>query len=275
MTGRRRYTVRGATEPEHPSGVEAILGPVSELWQVAGQASQRFAAQAVEYDRYRPRYPEEVFDDIMEIAGLSVGAKAIEVGAGTGLATEPLVRRGLAVTAIEPAVEMASVAASKLSDRAQIVVGRFEDYSTQEPVQLVASFNAWHWVEPRAAVDRVAELLEPNGFLALVWTEVVSWGQDPFEERLADVCGLPWAKRLDHIDSSMQPIRDDARFDEFRLRHHRFERRLDAATFVAVTKTYGGHRTAEQYLAIERAIEDLGGSINKVEDAVLYISRRL
>ena len=248
---------------------------MSELWQAAAQTSRRFAAQAEEYDRYRPRYPEGVFDDIMEIAGLSLGAKAIEIGAGTGIATEPLVRRGLAVTAIEPAVEMASVAASKLTDRAQIIVGRFEDYSTPEPVQLVASFNAWHWVEPRAGVDRVAELLEPNGFLALVWTEVVSWGQDPFEERLTEVCGFPWAKRLDHVDSSMQLIRDDPRFDEFRLRHHRFERRLDAAAFVAVTKTYGGHRTAEQYLAIERVIDDLGGSINKVEDAAVYTSRRL
>ncbi len=247
---------------------------MSDLWQQAGQASQRFAAHALEYDRYRPRYPEQVFDDIVEIAGLSVGAKAIEIGAGTGIATVPLVRRGLVVTAIEPAVEMAAVAKAKLTDRAQVLVGRLEDYERQEPVQLVASFNAWHWVEPAVAVDRVADLLEPGGFLALVWTEVLSWGQDPFEARLAELCGSVWPKRLDQLDGSLQPIGDDPRFDEFRLRRHRFERRLDAADFVAVTKTYGGDRTAEQYNAIERVIEDLGGWINKMEEAVLHISRR-
>jgi SAM-dependent methyltransferase len=248
---------------------------MSDLWREASQASQRFAAQALDYDRYRPRYPESIFDDIMEIAGLAPGAKAIEVGAGTGIATEPLVRRGLAVTAIEPAAEMVAVAKSKLADRAQIFVGRFEDYSTQGHVQLISSFNAWHWVEPGIAVDRAAQLIEPRGCLALIWTEVVSWGQDPFEERLAEVFGHPWTKRLDHIDGSMQPIRDDARFDDFRVHRHMFERRLDAATFVAVTRTYGGHRTPAQYEAIERVInEDFGGTVIKVEEAALYLARR-
>ena len=74
--------------------------------------------------------PESVFDDILEIANLVAGAEAIEVGAGTGIATEPLVDRGLVVTAIEPAAEMAGVAETKLGDRAQIFVGRFETSAT-------------------------------------------------------------------------------------------------------------------------------------------------
>jgi SAM-dependent methyltransferase len=245
------------------------------LWQVASHASQRFAAQALDYDRYRPRYPQSVFGDIVEIAGLSRGAKAIEAGAGTGIATEPLVDCGLAVTAIEPSPELAAVADAKLHGRARFFVGRFEDYAEETSVRLLAAFNAWHWLEPGIAVNRAAELIEPGGFLALVWTEVVGWGQEPFEERLAEVFGHPWPKRLDHVDGSLQPIRDDPRFEEFQVCHHTFERNLDASSFVAVTKTYGGHRTAEQYEAIERVIdEDFNGSIQKVEDAALYIARR-
>jgi SAM-dependent methyltransferase len=129
---------------------------MSDLWRVARQASERFAAQALDYDRFRPRYPESVFDDIMELANLVAGAEAIEVGAGTGIATEPLVDRGLVVTAIEPAAEMAGVAETKIGDRAQIFVGRFEDYLPQRSVELIASFNAWHWIEPSVAVDRAA-----------------------------------------------------------------------------------------------------------------------
>jgi SAM-dependent methyltransferase len=251
------------------------LLPMSDLWRVANQASQRFGAQALDYDRFRPRYPEAVFDDIMEIANLSEGAATIEVGAGTGTATEPLVERGLAVTAIEPAAEMAAVAEAKLADRARMFIGRFEDYSAQRSVELVTSFNAWHWVEPRVALERVAELIEPNRYLALIWTEVISWGQEPFERRLAEVFGSPWEKRLEHVDGSIQPVRDDDRFDEFEVRHHPFTRSLDAETFVAVTKTYGGHRTDEQYRAIARIINsEFGGAIKKTEDAALYIARR-
>ena len=265
----------GAGIPSIDLFFKRYFAAMSDLWQVARQASQRFAAQALDYDRFRPRYPESVFDDIMEHANLAAGAETIEVGAGTGIATEPLVDRGLVVTAIEPAAEMAGVVETKLGDRVQIFVGRFEDYPPRRSVDLITSFNAWHWIEPAVAVDRVAQLIKPGGYVALIWTEVLSWGQEPFEDRLAEVFGAPWEKRFDHIDASMQPVCDDARFDDFEVRHHQFVRRLDAATFVAVTKTYGGHRTDEQYQDIERIInEEFEGEIEKVEDAALYLARR-
>jgi SAM-dependent methyltransferase len=248
---------------------------MSDLWQLASEASGTFGAQALDYDRYRPRYPEGVFDDILRVTDTSQGAEVIEIGAGTGIATEPLARRGLSVTAIEPSPEMARLAQAKLSGRGSVFVGRFEDYSTPSPVQLVASFNAWHWVDPAVAVDRVAELLTPGGSLALVWTEVVSWGQEPFEERLAHISGYPWVKRMDHVDGSIRPIRSDPRFEDHLVLHHVFERTLDASTFVAVTKTYGGQRSDEEYEAMARVVNDeFGGSVTKIEDAALYIWRR-
>ena len=74
----------------------------------------------------------------------------------------------------------------------------------------------------------------------------------------------------------MQPIRQDARFGEFQDHHHPFERTLDASTFIAVTKTYGGNYTAEQFQTIERIInEDFGGVVTKAEDAAIYLSIRL
>lgn len=250
---------------------------MSDLWRVASQASERFAAQALDYHRYRPRYPQGLFDDIVRLANLSAGDKAIEIGAGTGIATQPLVECGLDVTAIEPAAALAAVAESNLRGRARFVVGRFEDFSPDSSVRLLAAFNAWHWVDPGSAGDLAAQLLEPGGSLALIWTVVVSWGEEPFEERLTRTFGSPRDKRFEHdVEGSMQPIRDDARFGEFQAHHHRFERRLDAEAFVAVTKTYGGDRTTEQYEAIERIInDDFGGSVIKVEDAVLYIAARL
>jgi hypothetical protein len=209
---------------------------VSELWRVADQATERFSAQARDYDRYRPRYPDSVF---------------------------------------EPSSTLASVAGSKTENRARFVIGRFEECSTELPARLLAAFNAWHWVEQPVGTGLAAELLQPGGSLALVWTEVVQWGQQPFEECLAEVFGRVWNKREEHVDSSLGPVQQDPRFGELDIRHHRFERTLDAATFVAVTQTYGGSHTAEQYRAIEQIINDeFGGAITKVENATLYLARR-
>jgi SAM-dependent methyltransferase len=249
---------------------------VSDLWRSADKASERFAAQALDYDRYRPRYRDDLFDDLVESAGLSPGDKVLEIGAGTGIATGPLVQRGLDVTAIEPAAALAAVAEVKLADGVHFFYGRFEEFSSESRVRLLAAFNAWHWVEPRRGVELAARLVEPGGSLALVWTEVVSWGREPFEQRLAEVFGSPWEKRMQHVDGSMQLIGSDARFSEFQDHHHPFERTLDAPTFIAVTKTYGGNYTSEQFQAIEQIInEEFGGVVTKVEDAALYLSMRM
>jgi trans-aconitate methyltransferase len=253
-----------------------ILVALSDLWRAADEASERFAAQVLDYDRYRPRYPEGVFDDLVESVGLEPGNKVVEIGAGTGIATEPLVERGLDVTAIEPAIALVAIAEAKVADRVHFFRGRFEEFSADSPVRMLAAFNAWHWVEPGRGIELAARLVEPGGTLALVWTEVLSWGEDPFEQHLAEVFGTPWERRMQHVDGSMQPIREDARFGEFQDHHHPFERTLDASTFIAVTKTYGGNYTAEQFQAIEQIInEDFGGVVRKVEDAAIYLSIRL
>lgn len=247
---------------------------MSELWAHAAGASARFAAEAEQYDRYRPRYPAELFATLFSKAELVEGDVAVEIGAGTGLATQSLVEAGLAVHAIEPAPELAALAEEKLHERARFVAGRFEDCPLPSRARLVAAFNAWHWVEPAVGLDRVAELLQARGFLALIWTEVMSWGPPRFEERLADLFGASWPKVLPQVEESLEPLRADSRFSELGQFHHPFERTLDGATYVAVTKTYGGQRSAEEYEAMERMIgEEFDDAVVKKEDAVLYLSR--
>jgi SAM-dependent methyltransferase len=242
---------------------------------VAPQASTRFAAQAIAYDHYRPRYPEAVFDLIVHESGAGPGDAVVEIGAGTGIATVPLVERGLEVTAIEPARELAELAASKLGSRARIVVERFEECALPDRARVLAAFNAWHWVEPTVGLDRAARLLEGGGWVVLVWTEVIAWGPTRFEDRLADLFDGPWPKRWENVAGSLVPVVEDDRFGEIRTFHHPFARTLDADTYVAVCRTYGGQRSDEQYDVLERTItEEFGGSVTKVEDAVVYMAPR-
>jgi SAM-dependent methyltransferase len=248
---------------------------VSGLWRSARERSLEFDASALEYDRYRPRYPEGVFDDIVELGRLTRGADVIEVGAGTGIATTALVGRGLRVTALDPSPQMLAVSKDKLGGGARFVVGRFEDAELNGPVALVAAFNAWHWVEPERGVARAAQLLAPDGCLALVWTEVVSWGADPFGDRLVEEFGSPWARNTDHVQGSVRSVEEDGRFGAFEVRRHRFARTLDAAAFVAVTRTYGGAHRPERDETLRRMIDDeFGGTVTKREEAVVYLAPR-
>jgi SAM-dependent methyltransferase len=231
----------------------------------------------LDYDHYRPRYPQACFDDLVETAGLKPGNEVVEVGAGTAIATVPLVEAGLKVTAIEPGADMAAVAKAKLAGRATFFDGRFEDWSPTVSVSLVVAFNAWHWVEPSRGVELAGRALVSGGTIAIAWTEVVSWGSDPFAKLLSETTGAPWPiGPFAEFVASIEPLRADAHFGPVEVHRHRFERVLDAVTFVAVTRTYGGAYEAETYGAIARAIdEELGGSVTKVEEVVLYMARRL
>src|SRR6058998_222796 len=94
------------------------------------QLRRTFGTVAEQYDRARPSYPAEVFDDLAELAGLREGSRVVEIGPGTGKATVELVRRGYAVTGIELSPDLAEVA-RRNAPRAAIVVADFETWEPE------------------------------------------------------------------------------------------------------------------------------------------------
>jgi tRNA A58 N-methylase Trm61 len=59
-----------------------------------------FNAAASTYHRGRPAYPDAVFDLLASRCGLRPGARVLDIGAGSGLATGPLLAAGAHVVAV-------------------------------------------------------------------------------------------------------------------------------------------------------------------------------
>ncbi len=87
----------------------------------------RFDSIAERYHQVRPRYPDELWGALFDTVGLRAGARVLEFGAGTGISTEELVRRGFYVIALEPGEAMAAMIQRRLGDtgRVEVVVERF------------------------------------------------------------------------------------------------------------------------------------------------------
>jgi 16S rRNA A1518/A1519 N6-dimethyltransferase RsmA/KsgA/DIM1 with predicted DNA glycosylase/AP lyase activity len=75
------------------------------------------------YDRVRPGYPDDLFDELA--AALPRSPVVVEVGPGTGQATKGLVARGARVTAVELGAQLAAVLARNLPT-VNVVIGPFE-----------------------------------------------------------------------------------------------------------------------------------------------------
>ncbi|MER7372547.1 class I SAM-dependent methyltransferase [Streptomyces lanatus] len=252
-----------------------------------------FDEDAERYDRARPGYPTELYDELAELAGVGAGSRVLEVGCGTGQATVPLVGRGCRVTAVEAGARMAAVARRKLGGAVEVVTAEFESWPLPgEPFDAVVSATAFHWIDPAVRVGKSADALRPGGALAVVRTQHV-WGGS--EEFFAEVQGCyerfdpdtppglrpPAAADVDHSDH-VQEVAGSGRFGPTVFR--RFERDLTYTTaeYLDLLLTYSGHRALAEDArdGLLRCITGLidgryGGRVTKRYLFELGVSRRL
>jgi SAM-dependent methyltransferase len=130
-----------------------------------------FGAVADLYDSHRPAYPGALIDDVITSTGCPE-PRVLEVGAGTGKATRDLAARGARIVAIEPDSAMAAVNRRGLSHGVDVdvVVSTFEAAELPDAAfDLVASGQAWHWVDPTVGFAKARRVLRPGGHLAMFW----------------------------------------------------------------------------------------------------------
>ncbi len=150
---------------------------------------QRFDEDAERYDRARPGYPPELFDDLAALAGIGPGARVLEIGPGTGQATRPLAERGYRVVAVELGAQLAGVARRNLTGfpGVRVDTDAFETWPLPaEPFDLVLCATAWHWIDPAVRVVKASRALCPGGALAIVETHHVAGRDGGFFARSQD-----------------------------------------------------------------------------------------
>jgi SAM-dependent methyltransferase len=135
-------------------------------------ATERFSDRVSDYERYRPGYPTELIDWIMQSAELRIGDTVADIGAGTGLFTRDLVAAGLKVLAVEPNAPMRGVAERQLGAIAGFVGvdGSAERTALANgSVRLVTAAQAFHWFDPVSTRVEFKRILEPGCGVALIW----------------------------------------------------------------------------------------------------------
>ncbi|MFA6107936.1 MAG: class I SAM-dependent methyltransferase [Candidatus Latescibacterota bacterium] len=153
-----------------------------------GGACGVFSPKVADYLASRPGYPPGLFEELCRRCPPSASALVLDIGAGTGLLTEGLLRCGYPVLAVEPNAEMRTAADRHLGQVAgyRSVAGRAEALPVADgSATLVAAAQAGHWFEPDGARREFHRVLRPGGQIALIWNDRVE--EDPLHQALDEI----------------------------------------------------------------------------------------
>ena len=136
--------------------------------------TKRFSSRVENYVKYRPDYPPGVLEVLRTRCGLTASTAVADIGSGTGIFTRQLLANGNTVYGVEPNGNMRAAAGEYLAafPRFHSVDGTAE--ATTLParsVGLVAAAQAFHWFDRSRTRAEFARILEPGGFLTLIWND--------------------------------------------------------------------------------------------------------
>lgn len=135
--------------------------------------ARSFDAWAGEYDRFRPGYPDELFETIRARLALPERPLVVDLGAGTGRASLAMAALGWRVTAVEPGRPMLDQLRANAANDGLILstVQGTAEATGLDPASadLATAAQAFHWFEHDAALTEMARIVRPGGGIALFW----------------------------------------------------------------------------------------------------------
>jgi ubiquinone/menaquinone biosynthesis C-methylase UbiE len=154
--------------------------------------AERFADVAGEYERGRPDYPPAVAGALAAELQLGVGARVLDLAAGTGKLTRALLAFGLDVIAVEPQGALRELLAASVGDEC-VRDGLAEAIPLPDgSLAAVTVADAIHWFDHRLALAEIGRVLRDGGGLAVV-TTFPDWG------------AASWAREVGTLLAKLRP----------------------------------------------------------------------
>jgi SAM-dependent methyltransferase len=165
---------RAARAPRALCGGAASTAPLRGAPAVKPEPTERFSSRVDNYARYRPGYPAPAIELLRARCGLVSGAVVADLGSGTGILTELLLKSGAQVYAVEPNAGMRAAAEAQLRSfpRFHSIDGRAEATTlAAESVDLLVAGQAFHWFDALRARAEAQRVLRRGAWAALLWNE--------------------------------------------------------------------------------------------------------
>ena len=251
--------------------------------------SKTFNASADYYDKFRPTYPENLVIDIIKKTGVNSKSKILEIGAGSGKATELFVKRGLNITCIEPGSNLAAEGKKKFQHTNQVkyIISRFEEWQEVSGFyDLIISAQAFHWVPKPLGYEKCFNALKTDKHMALFWNFYLSSGeevdvelQDLFKEY--PVAYLDSKESLENrINQNIDEIKGIGLFKNIEVIRYPWSQVYSIEDYIGFLKTGNGYLILnnEKKEIVEDKVREImgrhGGNITKFYECTLFLAQK-
>ena len=246
-----------------------------------------------EFDKWRPRYCAGLFSDIIKFSQLDSSKAVLEIGPGTGQATEPILKTGCAYLAIEIGENFVEFMNNKYNshNNFKLVNADFELYDFEkESFDLVYSAAAFQWIKEDIGYPKVYNMLKSGGVFATFG--VASGSRVPaLNDKIQEVYAEHFKTEFDYekyIKARNSDSEELSRIDKLKKygfidaeqRHYSNTREFNCEDYISYIQTHSTHIALKEpykskfYAGIKDVIMSFGGQVTLNDDIILHIGRK-
>ena len=238
-----------------------------------------------QFDKFRPRYSRELFDSLIEYANIGPGKSVLEIGPGTGQATDPILETGCDYNAIELGEHLFAKMNEKYGKYSNFHIVN-DDFIThdfgQQKFDMIYSAATIQWIPEEVAFSKTFELLKPGGVLAMMLTRADY--KTPNEDLYAKI-----QKLYDEYYKPEIPYTNGAfKYDnapnygyvDFEKREFYGRREMDPDEYVSFCGTHCDHIVIpDEYKkpffdGLRNVVAENGGKVVFEDTYVLYLTKK-
>lgn len=238
-----------------------------------------------QFDRYRPRYCKELFADLIEYADVRPGKTVLELGPGTGQATDPILNTGCDYHAIELGEHLAEKMHRKYDQYPNFNIVN-DDFITHDfgnqTFDMIYSAATIQWIPEETAFSKTFQLLKPGGTLAMMLTKGdYKTPNEQLYNRIQEVYSKYFTPEVEYKHGLLQYANaSNYGYIDFEKREYYGERVFTADEYAAFADTHCDHivipepNKSKLYDGLRAAVLEAGNRIVFQDTYILYLTKK-
>jgi protein-L-isoaspartate O-methyltransferase len=248
------------------------------------------AAQA--YNKTRPRYPQDLIRQVVEITQLSSHSKILEVGCGPATATVVFAPLDCSMLCLEPNTDFYQLAQQNCQQYPNVEIQNtsFEEWMLEaEKFDAVLAASSFHWIPAEVGYPKAAKALKANGYLILLWNKELQPRYQVYQ-RLSEIYQIH-APSLDRYEDKEtqeeilrglgQMITDSGQFKDLVAGHVESELTYTTDEYLTLLNTYSPYLKLEPQTKAalftglrDRIDHEFGGSLQLSYISAFHIAQK-